>query len=116
MKILDMPANGPVSLTRQTIFVLIPVLDLVAFYKIKRLRMYLLIVYLGIALLAGTAYSMTVEPEYWTIDENYDPDASFEFMWSAESWAKWIPMMAITYAVAIFLVRRWSKEWNEQFP
>lgn len=110
-----MPANGPVSLTRQTIYVLIPVLDLIAFYKIKHLRMYLLIVYLGIAIVAGTAYSMVVEPEYWTFDENYDADASFDFMWDAESWALQIPMMAAVYGAAIYLVRRWSGEWNKQF-
>ena len=110
-----MPADGPVSLTRQTIFVLIPILDLIAFYKIKHLRKYLLIVYLGIAIVAGTAYSMAVEPEYWTFDENYDADTSFDFMWDAESWALQIPMMAAVYGAAIYLVRRWSRKWNEQF-
>ncbi len=62
-----MPAKGKVSLTRQTIYVLFPVLDLIAFYKIKHLRKYLLIIYVGVAGIAGTAYSMLVTPESWLV-------------------------------------------------
>ena len=64
-----MPAKEPVSLTRQTIFVLIPILDLIAFYRIKHLRKYLLIVYLGVGIIAGSAYSMVVTPESWTFND-----------------------------------------------
>jgi len=106
-----MPATGKVSLTRQTIFVLIPVLDLIAFYKIKKLRKYLLIVYLGVVGIASTAYSMVVTPESWAFNDNYDPN----FMMDPESWALTFPMIAITYAISIYLVRKWSREWNEKF-
>ena len=106
-----MPAKGKVSLTRQTIYVLIPILDLIAFYKIKHLRKYLLIVYVGVVGIASSVYSMIVTPESWEFNANYDPDYIFDPV----SWALQIPMIAITYAISIYLVRKWSNEWNEQF-
>ena len=106
-----MPANGLVSLTRQTIYSIIPVLDIIAFYKIKHLRKYLLIVYVGVALVAGSAYSLIVTPESWAFNENYDPN----FIFSTTDWILQIPMMGIAMAIQIFLVRRWSRKWNEQF-
>jgi len=106
-----MPADGPVSLTRQTIFVLIPILDLIAFYKIKHLQKYLLIVYLGMAGIVGTVYSVVVSPESWTFSENYDPN----YMLDPMDWVLQIPIMAATYAISIYLIRKWSTKWNKQF-
>ena len=106
-----MPASGKVSLTWQTIFVLIPVLDIIAFYRIKHLRKYLLIVYLLVVGVAGTIYSMLVTPEAWTFNDNFDPN----FMTDPVGWLLQIPIMSVTYAISIFLVRKWSKQWNEQF-
>ena len=106
-----MPATGKVSLTRQTIYVLIPVLDLIAFYKIKHLRKYLLIVYVGVVGIASSIYSMAVTPESWSFNANYDPN----YILDPVSWALQVPMMAITYAISIYLVRKWSKKWNLQF-
>ncbi len=106
-----MPAKEPVSLTRQTIYVLFPILDLIAFYRIKHLRKYLLIVYLGVAIIAGSAYSMVVTPESWTFNDNYNPN----YMLDPMGWILNIPMMAVSYAIAIYLVRKWSRKWNEQF-
>jgi len=106
-----MPATGKVSLTRQTIYVLIPVLDLIAFYKIKHLQKYLLIVYVGVVGIASTAYTMLVTPESWSFNVNYDPN----FIMDPVHWALHIPMIAITYAISIYLVRKWSKKWNMQF-
>lgn len=106
-----MPAKGKVSLTRQIIYVLFPVLDLIAFYKIKHLRKYLLIIYVGVAGIAGTTYSMIVTPESWFFNANYNPN----FAMDPGDWALQIPMIAITYAISIYLVRKWSKKWNMQF-
>jgi len=106
-----MPASGKVSLTWQTIFVLIPVLDLIAFYRIKHLRKYLLIVYLGVIGIASSAYSLVVTPEAWTFNENYDPN----YIMDPVGWALQIPMIVIAYAISIYLVRRWSAKWNMQF-
>ena len=106
-----MPAKEKVSLLRQTIYVFFPILDLIAFYKIKCLRKYLLIVYLAVVGVASSVYSMTVTPEAWTFTDSYDPNYIFDPV----GWALQIPMIAITYGISVFLVRRWSKKWNLQF-
>lgn len=51
-----MPAKGKVSLTRQTIYCFIPILDIYAAYQIKKLRWYLLIILalgLGMSLISS---------------------------------------------------------------
>jgi quinol-cytochrome oxidoreductase complex cytochrome b subunit len=49
-----MPAKRPVSILWQIIFVVfIPILDLWAFYRIKKLRKYLLYVYLPQIIIGG---------------------------------------------------------------
>ena len=106
-----MPATGPVSLTRQTIYSVIPVLDLIAFYKIKHLRKYLLIVYVGVVGVVSSIYSMAVTPDSWSFSDNYDPD----WILDPVGWALQLPMIAITIIIQIYLVRRWSKRWNDQF-
>ncbi|QMU55171.1 MAG: hypothetical protein GKS07_09940 [Nitrosopumilus sp.] len=106
-----MPADGPVSITRQTIYSVIPILDIIAFYKVKQLRKYLLIVYVGMVGVISTIYSMVVTPNSWSFSPNYDPN----FIWDPMDWILQIPMMAITLVIQIYLVRRWSKKWNEQF-
>jgi len=106
-----MPATGKVSLTRQTIFVLFPILDLIAFYKIKHLRKYLLIIYVGVAGIAGSAYSMVVTPQLWIFNDNYDQNYELNL----EYYILQIPMIIIAYAISIFLVRKWSKLWNVEY-
>ena len=106
-----MPVDGPVSLTRQTIYSVIPVLDIIAFYKIKHLRKYLLIVYVGIVGVISTIYSMAVTPNSWSFSANYDPN----FIWDPMDWILQIPMIIGTAIIQIYLVRRWSKKWNKQF-
>lgn len=80
----------PVSLNRQMIYCLIPFLDLYAAYKVKKLRLYLLIVIpIGIALslLLGddlTTHSFLIE-------------------------------IAVSIGLALYLIRRWSIKWNTAF-
>ena len=111
MRIYDMSTDNPVNLTRQTIYSVIPVLDIIAFYKIKHLRKYLLIVYVGIVGVISTIYSMAVTPNSWSFSANYDPN----FIWDPMGWILQIPMIVGTAIIQIYLVRRWSKKWNEQF-
>jgi len=105
-----MPPREKVSLTRQTIYVLIPILDLVAFYKIQHLRKYLLIVYVGVFGFIGSVYAWFIHPESWEFNDNYDPN----YFMNTEYWILEIPMMVISATIAVFLVRLWSKRWNLQ--
>jgi len=109
-----MPAKGKVSLTVQTIFCIIPILDMYAAYRIKKLRKYLAIMILVIALPVTIASSVFLPTNdeflegfvnllifYYGVDDD-------QFMFS-------VGTQIGTILFAIFLIRRWSKQWNSQF-
>lgn len=111
-----MPAKNRVSLTVQVVLCLVPLLDIYAAYRIKKLRCYLLIM-LPLGAMLGvidmTAFP-SVQDEAW--DEfptnmlwfyyDYDDPGYVQFL---------IVTDIVVYAVAIFLVLRWSFVWNKQF-
>jgi fucose permease len=103
-----MPAKVSVSLTRQTIYVLFPILDLIAYYKIKRLRKYLLIFYVGIAI-GNSLVQYAIMPKPFDIE----PDQNLEY--TPLFWVYFVISTVATYALSVYLVRKWSKKWNEQF-
>ena len=109
-----MPAKGPVSLTWQTIFCCIPIMDIVATYRIKKLRKYLVIMTIVIAIPVSIASSIFLPTEdegmegftnlmtyYYGVD-----DSQFIFSIGAQ-------IGSILFA--IFLIRRWSYQWNQNF-
>ena len=117
-----MPAKGPVSMTWQTIFCFIPVADMVASYRVKRLRWYLAI------MLAWGAVSTGIQ----MITYPFEEDSIYaEKIFSGTSGYDWsyailgpdpefglfliVVHSAITHAIAVYLIRRWSKRWNLQF-
>lgn len=105
-----MPADGPVSLTKQSIYAAIPILDMYAAYHIKKLRKYILVVILvivipqvaiefalfGDMLEAFDAYTIILEPNS---DDFYQ--SVYIILW-----------LPISIAFAIIIIRHWSKEWN----
>ena len=109
-----MPASSRVSLKTQTIFCIIPLLDIYAAYRIKRLRRYLfiMIVFVGIPMMV-IDIAVFPQQEAETLDDLtmaaiFDRD---EFDHTAYSIVTWIGSILI----AIFLIRRWSVQWNKQF-
>ena len=82
----------PVSLKRQTIYALIPFLDLYAAYKIEKFRRFFVII-LATSLPLSLAIRALILP--------------FPYNFAIE-----IP---IELAVAVYLIRKWSKEWNAKF-
>ena len=113
-----MVKNEPVSLLRQTIYCCIPILDIYAAYRVKKLRKYFLIM-LPIGFVLGTVDS-TLFPEYGWEDVD-DAASSFLFLDYVKFADDPIRLPAlIAYQgglilLAIFLVRRWSKQWNRKF-
>ena len=116
-----MPAKGPVSLVRQTIYCFIPILDLYAAYTVKKLRWYLAIMI--IFAIASSSLASIIYPE----DDDALSSASYNDRIEQGDWAYlWFgpnPELGITlmvlwwatsYVIAVFLIRRWSKKWNEQ--
>ncbi|HUU49300.1 MAG TPA: hypothetical protein VMW55_11040 [Nitrosopumilaceae archaeon] len=115
-----MPAQGKVSLIRQTIYCFIPILDFYAAYHIKKLRWYLLIM-LGVGFVTGFI-SYAVNPMPDTYDEGKlfleNKEINWEYAILGENptltLATMIIDQAIVLAVAVYLIRRWSKQWNTQ--
>lgn len=117
-----MTAKGKVSLTRQTIYCFIPIMDMYAAYHIEKLRLYL-IIFLGVTIPLGMAIG-TVYPVL-DIDE-YDQklllddpeiDWSYAVLGGEPEYAITLILIqnVIGYALAVYLIRRWSKKWNLQF-
>ena len=86
-----MPAEGPVSLNRYTIYAIVPILDLYAVYQIKKTRWYLLISWVG-----GWGLSIIIQ---MLLPAPYG-------VFSA---------IAVEIIISVYLIRRWVKEWNLSF-
>ena len=116
-----MPASGKVSITRQTIYVFIPILDLYAAYHIKKLRWYL-----GIMILVGlglSGLSSAIVPTSEEYDEDkimtIDGQLNWGYLILGENPEIAIGLIVlhqgVSFAVAVYLIRRWSRDWNKKF-
>ncbi len=99
----------PVSVKRQTIFALIPSVDVWAFYRIQKLRKFILI-----ALGLGFAFSpislaVSASIDMSTISSPLDLYSNPIFLGYV------IGSIAALHGTLVYFIRRWSKEWNEQF-
>ncbi len=105
-----MAKKEPVSLLWQSIFMIIPILDLYAAYRIEKLRKYLLfiisftIISVIVSLILFPVEDKFLDPGSWVQDTNFEGESGF-------SWG--LELLAI--GIAIVLIRKWSKKWNEQF-
>ena len=97
-----MPAKQePVSVNWQTLFAVLPVLWIWAFYRIEKLR-------LGLLLVIGVSYGIP-----------------FLFMFSVmalsqggnPAGSEWgiILLIVLEIVIPIRFIRKWSKQWNEKF-
>lgn len=112
-----MPANGPVKIIWQIIFTFIPILDLWAFYRIKKLRRYFLFVVIpaSVILIIIIAVDVVTNLDSPMFDDpNYDPFMNDNPAFLAISIAS--PIIEIGFHIlTIYLVYVWSKQWNNQF-
>lgn len=129
-----MVKEEPVSVRRQTIYCLIPVLDMYAAYRVKRLRWYLLIMLLGVgvplSIMEGLLFPIDSDLVVWSDYDSLfmenplsplDADPSlggfFAFYYSDPSYLAFsIFSWTMAIPIAILLIRRWSFKWNERFP
>ncbi len=120
-----MPAKGPVSITRQTIYCFIPIMNWYAAYHIKKFRKYLLIAII-VELALGGMY-MGLIPEY---DESriYEGTTLKDLEDLQIDWSEiifrtdhplglpiFLLIIVVEYTVTVFFIRRWTKQWNLQF-
>jgi len=109
-----MPAKGKVSLPVQTIFCIIPILDMYAAYRIKKLRKYMAIMILVIAIPVTITSSVFLP----TNDEGLEGFTNLMTYYCGVDDDQFIFSIGVqigSILFAIFLIRRWSKQWNLQF-
>ena len=104
-----MVKEEPVSLLRQTIYCLLPILDMYAAYKIRRLRRYLLIMIFLVGIPLSIISSVSVSYVMLAGTESITP--FLENIPLLISLASYVGSILI----AIYLVRKWSKQWNLRF-
>jgi len=105
-----MVKKEPVSIIWQSIFMIIPILDLYAAYRVEKLRKYLL--FIIIFVIIGVIVSLILFPdetefldsEIMFFEKDFIGSAGFE--WGTE---------LVAIGISIVLIRKWSKKWNEQF-
>ncbi len=104
-----MVKQKPVNVNLQTVFVFIPILDLWAFYSVQKLRLALLIFLVGFGVAAIVMVFATLGPDGLMVE---DPDEIFS---NSAYIGSSIGLTLVQYGLAVYLVRRWSKEWNKKF-
>jgi hypothetical protein len=107
---IDLPAKGPVRIVWQIIFIFIPVLNLWAFYRIKKLRKFFLIIWIPeIVITLVIIAPIILASVEQSLNENMLYDQFF-----METIILYIIETGFTI-LCIYLVYKWSKEWNRQF-
>ena len=87
------PKYESVNINRQTIYAMIPFFDWYAAFKVKKFWMFILIIFgVGIAIIPIDEFVLSNQEPYSTLI-----------------------YYVIEIPIAIFLIRRWSQKWNQQF-
>ncbi len=104
-----MVKQKPVSVKRQTIYALIPSVDVWAFYRIQKLRKFILIALsLGFGF-SPISLSVSASIDMSTITSPLDLYSNPIFLMYI------VGTIASLHGTLVYFIRRWSKEWNEQF-
>ena len=99
-----MPAKQePVSVNWQTLFAVLPVVWIWAFYRIKKLR-------LGLLVVIGSAYGIPFC--VGALVGLFGPGANLSAV-GGEWWL--VLIIVLKFVLPILFIRKWSKQWNEKF-
>lgn len=118
-----MPAEHKVSVGWQIVALFVPIANLWAFYRIRKLQRYLLFVFVPSMVLSSVmvAYYFSKLPQFTTTADDgiafggpiYDPfdfvffDSTIHVVTTAISWA--------LFGLSIYLVIIWSRQHNRKF-
>jgi len=107
-----MPANHKVSVAWQIVFTFISILNLWAFYRIRKLRKYVAYVIVpDIAILIGWLAYLSYYGAWWSPEPFLDPlTINFGPLYIIVTIASWA-----LQGLAIYLVIIWSRHHNKQF-
>ena len=98
-----MVRKEPVSVNWQTLFIIIPIIDLWATYRIEKLRLYLLIT------IAMIVTEVIIEISIFGVDSYL-----MEQEVPTSQYALQTGFVLAEVGISIVLVRKWSREWNEK--
>ena len=109
-----MVKQEPVNINHQMILSVIPWVGLYAFYRVQKLRRYLLIMITASII----GYSIILGVLFGTMVQNNSPEEMRNiyqtFMEYSQSLSLNATLIIISALVDIYLIRRWSKKWNEK--
>ena len=104
-----MVKQKPVNVKLQTIFALIPSVDVWAFYRIQKLRKFILIVLaIGFAF-SPISLSVSASIDTSTLTSPLDLYTNPIFLLYV------IGSIGTLHGTLVYFIRKWSKEWNERF-
>ena len=112
-----MPAENKVSILWQIIFVLfVPIANIWAFYRIKKLQKFFLYIVLPTIVLM---LLILIPIVYLSIDAQNDPQKIDDLPQEFEGYSLMIiagsfGSLGLT-ALEIYLILKWSEDWNKQF-
>lgn len=104
-----MVEQKPVSVNWQTLFVFIPFVDLWASYRIQKLRMFLLIFLVGFGIGSTLILIAVFGVEVFFMEDVDEFSSNFTLI------GVHIGLTIAQFALAVYLIRKWSKEWNKKF-
>jgi len=127
-----MPAKGKVSIRWQIVFAIISPVNLWAFYRIRKLRLYALYVIVPSVIIssivvAGVFYEMNNPQKGFDGDGNRYPESTLpphmtpiepqvgKFNTGPYMILNIFASVGLT-VLSVYLVVKWSRQWNEQFP
>ena len=99
-----MADKKPVSVNWQTLFILIPIIDLWAAHRVKKFRIYFLVFWVGGSIVQTFVLYAILGDAYFSEDEFFlsDPTAA----------SVQLAMLIVHSGITIYFIRNWSKDWN----
>jgi len=91
------------------LLVIITLLDLFAAYRVEKLRLFLLIFFLGFGLGSVVLDASLFPEDYFSDEFLYSNDLFTENFWQIG-----LVIRLVAIGFAIILIRKWSREWNER--
>ena len=102
-----MADKKPVSVNWQSLFIIIPIIDLWAAYRVEKFRIYFSIFWVGASVFIFILDYSLLGDRFWT-DEGWffsaDPTVAIVQ----------IIIMIAALGTAVYFIREWSKDWNSK--
>ena len=100
-----MAEKKPVTVNWQSLFIIIPIIDLWAAYRVEKFRIYFLVFWVGLTILETLVGMAMLGDRYWSDDGGFF--SSDQTLASIQ-----IVIFLVTIGVKIYFIRIWSKKWN----